>query len=134
MLPRLRKKRTRPPFADASKFSAAVAAVEQHVVEAVLALDRVAAIARVPLEDVVAGAEQADVVALLAVDEVVAVAAEQRVDAVAAEDGVLAGAAVDRDPDQRGEVAGRRERVVAAVGVEDQVLATFRCRSRTGPG
>ena len=46
----------------------------------------VAAVARIPLEDVVAGAQERDVVALLAVDEVVAVAAEQDVDAVAAED------------------------------------------------
>ena len=52
-------------------------AVEQQRVGAVLALDGVAAVARVPLEDVVAGAEQGDVVALVAVDEVVAVAAEQ---------------------------------------------------------
>ena len=73
------------------------AAVEQHRVGAVLALDDVAAVARIPLEDVVAGAEEGDVVALLAVDEVVAVAAEQQVDAVAAEDGVVAGAAVDGD-------------------------------------
>ena len=35
---------------------------------------------------------------------------------------VVAGAAVDRELDQRGQVAGRRERVVAAVGVEDEVL------------
>ena len=58
-------------------------AVEEHRVDAVLAFDRVAAVARIPLEDVVAGAEEGDVVALLAVDEVVAVAAEQAVDAVA---------------------------------------------------
>ena len=83
----------------------AVAAVEQHPVDAVLALDDVAAVARIPLEDVVAGAEESDVVALLAVDEVVAVPAEQQVDAVAAEDRVIAGAAVDRDLDQRGRAA-----------------------------
>ena len=122
MLPTLRRKRTRPPFADASKFSDGGTAVEQHVVEAVLSLDDVAAIARVPLEDVLAGAEQADVVALLAVDEVVTVAAQQNVDAIAAEDGVLTGAAVDGDLDQRGQVARRRERVVAAIGVEHEVL------------
>ena len=52
------------------------AAVEQHRVGAVLALDHVAAVARIPLEHVVAGAEEDDVVALLAVDEVVAVAAD----------------------------------------------------------
>ena len=63
----------------------AATAVEQHRVGAVLALDRVAAVARVPLERVVAGAQEGDVVALLAVDEVVAVTAEQQVDAVAAE-------------------------------------------------
>ena len=59
---------------------------------------RVAAVARIPLERVVAGAQEGDVVALLAVDEVVAVAAEQEVDAVAAEQRVVAGAAVDGDP------------------------------------
>ena len=74
-----------------------VRAVEQHRVGAGLALDHVAAVARIPLEDVVAGAQQGRVVALVAVDEVVAVAAEQEVGAVAAEDRVVAGAAVDGD-------------------------------------
>ena len=106
MLPRLRVKRTRPPLAETSKISSTLRAVEQHRVGAVLALDRVAAVARIPLEDVVAGAEEGDVVALLAVDEVVAVAAEQQVGAVAAEERVVAGAAVDGDLDQRGQVAG----------------------------
>ena len=54
-----------------------VRAEEQHRVGAVLALDRVAAVARIPLEDVVAGADQRQVVAAVADDEVVAVAAEQ---------------------------------------------------------
>ena len=84
-------------------------AVEEHRVGAGLAFDRVAAVARVPLEHVVAGAQEGRVVALVAVDEVVAVAAEQHVVAVAAEDGVVAGAAVDGDLDQRGQVAGGRE-------------------------
>ena len=75
------------------------AAVEQQRVDAVLTLDHVAAVARIPLEHVVAGAEERDVVALLAVDEVVAVAAEEEVGAVAAEKGVVAGAAVDRHAD-----------------------------------
>ncbi len=109
MLPRLRVNRTRPPLAEASKISLPARAVEEHRVGAVLALDDVAAVARIPLEDVVAGAQEGDVVALLAVDEVVAVAAEQQVDAVAAEDRVVAGAAVDGDLDQGGQVAGGRE-------------------------
>ena len=113
---------------------AAGAAVEQHRVGAGLALDGVAAVARIPLEVSSPAPEEGDVVALLAVDEVVAVAAEQQVGAVAAEQRVAAGAAVDRDPDERGQVAGRREAVVAAVGVEDEVLGACRCRSRTAPG
>ncbi len=51
-------------------------AVEHHRVRAVLALDRVAAVARVPDERVVAGAEERDVVAAVAVDRVVAGAAD----------------------------------------------------------
>ena len=54
-----------------------VGAVEQHRVDAVAALDDVVAVARVPLEDVVAGADLGDVVAAVAVDEIVAVAADQ---------------------------------------------------------
>ena len=72
-----------------------VRAVELHLVGAGLALDGVAAVARVPLERVVAGAEQGHVVAAAAVDEVVAVAADQRVVALAADDRVVARAAVD---------------------------------------
>src|SRR5262249_7544266 len=77
-----------------------VGAVEVHYVGAVLAGDGVVAVARVPLEDVIAGAHLGCVVALVAVDEVVAVAAEQGVGAVAAQQGVVAGAAVDGDLDQ----------------------------------
>ena len=87
-----------------------VRAVEQHRVDAVPAIDRVVAVARVPLEQVVAGAHQRNVVALVAVDEVVAVAADQRVGAVAAEDGVVAGAAVDGELDDVGR-RGRRDDV-----------------------
>ena len=106
-----------------SKISAPALPLKSMRVVAGLAFDDVAAVAGVPLEDVVAGAEEGGVVALLAVDEVVAVAAEQQVDAVAAEQRVVARAAVDGDLDQRGEVAGGGERVVAAVGVEHEVLA-----------
>ena len=98
------------------------AAVEQHGVGAVLALDDVAAVTGIPLEGVVAGSQERPVVALLAVDEIVAVTAQQGVVAVAAEDGVVARAAVDRDADQRGEVTGRREAVIAAAHVELELL------------
>ena len=106
MLPTLRVKRTRPPLAEMSKISSRSQPLNSIVSVPCLAFDGVAAVARVPLEDVVAGAEERRVVALLAVDEVVAVAAEQQVGAVAAEDRVVAGAAVDRELDQRGQVAG----------------------------
>ncbi len=58
MLPRLRVKRARPPFADDVEDLVPAAAVEQHRVGAVLTLDDVAAVARIPLEDVVAGAQE----------------------------------------------------------------------------
>ena len=61
-----------------------VGAVEVQRVAAALALDGVAAVARIPLEGVVAGAQLGGVGADVAVDEVVAGAAEQRVGAVAA--------------------------------------------------
>ena len=93
----LRVNRTRAAVGRHVEVLVDVGAVEQHRVDAVLALDDVAAVARIPLERVVAGAEQGDVVALVAVDEVVAVAADQHVVAVAAEDRVVARAAVDRD-------------------------------------
>ena len=97
-----------------------VRAEEQHRVDAVLAFDRVVAVARVPLEHVVAGAEQGDVVAVVAEDEVIAVAAEQHVRALAAEDRVVAGAAVDRQlHDARGQ-RGRGDRVIAAAAVDDE--------------
>src|SRR4029079_9863696 len=67
---------------------------------------------------VVADAEKGDVVALVAVDEVVAVAAEQLVVAIASEDRVVARATVEGERDQRGEIARRADRIVAAVGVE----------------
>ena len=87
-------------------------AIEQHGVGAVLTLDGVRAVTRIPLKHVIAGTEEGHVVALLAVNEVVAVAAKEKVGAVAAENGVVASAAVDRDLNQRGEVAGGREAVV----------------------
>ena len=90
-------------------------AVEEHRVGAVLALDRVAAVARVPDERVVAGAEQGHVVAAVAVDRVVAGAAEQRLRSGASEQAVVSVAAVDRRRDRV------RERPVALVDAHEVV-------------
>ena len=109
MLPMLRVKRTRPPLAEASKISAPALPLKSIVSVPSWPSTMSLPSPGIPLEDVVAGAEEGDVVALLAVDEVVAVAAEQQVGAVAAEDRVVAGAAVDGDLDQRGQVAGGGE-------------------------
>ena len=75
-------------------FSAMLAPLKSQTVDAVLALDRVVAVARVPLEHVVAGAEEGGVVAPVAVDEIVAVAAEQSIGAGAAEQDVVACTAI----------------------------------------
>ena len=80
-------------------------AVEQHRVEAGLALDGVVVVTRVPDEGVVAGAHQRRVVAVAAVDKVAALAAEEQVGAEAA---------VHRQLDAVGLEAGRIDDVVAA--------------------
>ena len=107
-----RKNRTRPPLADDVDALGDGGAVEQHRVEAGLALERVVVVARVPDEGVVAVAHERVVVAVAAVDQVVALAAEERVDTEAAVhreldavglqrrgvDGVVAARAVERQP------------------------------------
>ena len=95
-------------------------AVEAHRVDAGLAFEGVAAVARIPDERVVARAHQRHVVAAVAVDGVVAVAAEQRLDAPATGEGVVAGAAVERQADRVGRERGGRDRVVAAEAVDDE--------------
>ena len=110
-----------------------VRAEEQHRVGAVLAFDRVVAVARIPLEHVVAGAQQRHVVAVVAEHEVVAVAAEQRVRALAAEDRVVAGAAVDGQLDDAGRQRRGRDRVVAAEPVDDERVVRAFARRRRSP-
>ena len=88
-----------------------VGAVEQHRVEAVLALDRVVVVARVPHEGVVARAHERGVVAVAAVDEIVALAADEQ---------VLAEAAVHRQLDPVRFQAARVDDVVAALRVDRQ--------------
>src|SRR5262249_54136 len=98
------------------------ATVEHHGVGAGLAFNSVAAVTRIPLEGIVASAEEGYIIALVAIDEVVAVATQQRIVAVATQQRVVAGTAVDGDLDQRREIAGGRKAVVAAVGVKDEIL------------
>ena len=123
MLPWVRKKRSRLPLADRSTCSAAVGAVEQHRVGAVLALDGVAAVARIPDERVVAGAEEREVVAAVAVDRVVAGAAARRLDALGAGDRVVSGAAVERQGDRLRCEMCRVEDVVAVEPVDGELIA-----------
>src|SRR5262249_12078066 len=99
-----------------------VGAVELQRVEAVAAVDRVGAVAGIPRERVVAGAEPGRVAAAAADDEIIAIAADQRVVAVAAGDPVVAGAAVEGEVDQVGETILRRDDVIAATGVEHEIL------------
>ena len=99
-----------------------VGAVEHQRIGAGLALDHVAAVARIPDECVVAVAEQGDVVAAAAVDDVVAVAADQRIVALAAGDGVVAGAAIDGQAHDSGGKAGGIDGVVAGASVDDELI------------
>ena len=97
----LRVRRTREPLAETSMFSPMLEPLKLRAFAAALAFDGVAAVARIPLEAVVAGAEQCGVRTDVAVDEVVAAAAEQQIGAVAAAQRVVAGAAVERQVGQR---------------------------------
>ena len=115
-----RKNSARPPLADDVDVLGDVRAEEQHLVGAVLAFDGVVAVARVPLEDVVAGAEEGDVVAVVAEHEVVAVAGQERVGALAAEQRVVARAGIDRELDDAGRQGGGGDLVVAIQRVDDQ--------------
>ena len=106
-----------------------VGAVEQQRIGAVLAFDDVAAIARIPLERIVSGAEEGSVAALIAVDEIISVAADQEVIAGAAEDRVIAAAAIDRELDLPCGERCRIDGVVAAKPVDDEASRwRLRCR------
>ena len=135
MLPRLRKNRTRPPFALSVEDLGAVAAVEQHRVVAVLAFDHVAAVAGIPLERVVAGAQERRRRCPAGRRR----SRCRRHRSTGRRRCCRAGCRCRRPPStvmatQRGQVAGGGERVVAAVGVEHQLLGACPCRRRTAPG
>ena len=83
---------------------------------------RVVAVARIPLEHVVAGPEQRGVVAVVAEDEIVAVAAEKSVGALAAEDGVVSRTAVDGELHDAGRQRGGGDAVVSSQRVDDQAI------------
>ena len=112
---------------------AGIRAEEQQHVGAVLTLDGVVAVARIPLEHVVAGAHQREIVAVVAEDEVVAVAADQRVGALAAEDRVVAGAAVERQLDHPGRQRRGRDAVIAAEPVDDEAVVRAFARRDVDP-
>ena len=111
MLPTSRVSVARPPLAEMSMFSLTLAPLNSSVSLPRLALDRVAAVARIPDEGVVAGAEQGRVVAAPADDDVVAGAAG---------DGVVAVAAVDREVDLAGLERRGIDGVVAGAAVDDE--------------
>ena len=90
MLPTLRVRTARGPLASRDMLSSTFAPLNTSVSRPAAALDDVAAVARVPDEAVVLGAEVGLVGAAVAVDAVVAGGAEQRLVAVAAEDDVVA--------------------------------------------
>ena len=99
-----------------------VGAVEVEPVQAVLALDGVVAVARIPLEDVVAGAEESDVVARAAVDDIVTAATVKRVGAGQSEQDVSA------------VVAGQNVALVASKQVLDAAQRVARGAAATEAG
>ena len=115
-----RVKSTRPPFATMSMFSAIFAPKKSIVSKPSSPSIDVVAIARIPLEHVVAGAHLRQVVAVVAEQEVVALTADQLVIALAAEDRVVAGAAVEGELDHPGRQCRGRDPVVAAEPLDDE--------------
>ena len=92
-------------------------AVEQHRVGAVLAIDGVVVVARVPDEHVVAGAHESDIIAVAAVDQVVAAAAD---------DQIVAEAAIHRQRDLAGRQRAGVDDVVAALAVDGELVVRVR--------
>ena len=105
--------------------SATLAPLKQHRVGAGLALDGVAAVARIPDERVVAGAQERQVVAPVPVDRVVAVPPSSCLRSGAAGEPVVSVPAVERRRDAVGEGAVGlvdAHEVVAGAGVDDDPL------------
>src|SRR3954467_4422698 len=103
-----------------------IGAVERERVGSGAAVDSVAAIARVPQERIVAGAEEGNVVAAAADHDVVAIAADEYVVAGASGDAVVPGAAIDGQLHHACGERGRGDRVVAVHALDDEcVVGTF---------
>src|SRR4029077_2095960 len=99
-----------------------VCTIELKCVEAVLAVNDIAAVAGVPDKRVVSGPEYRRIAATAAGDDVIAGAAQERVVAIATGDGVISGAAIDRKMDKIGEAIAGGEDVVAVIHVEHEVF------------
>ena len=122
MLAWVRKKREPVPVRRQLDLLGDVGAVEAHRVGAGLAFDRVAAVARIPDERVVACAHEGPVGSSVAVDRVVPVAAEQQVGALAAGERVVTRAAVERQRDCLGCEHRRRQRVVPTEPADSELV------------
>src|SRR6185503_6904736 len=92
------------------------------MVLAILTFDHIVAIAGIPLEDIVTSAERCGIVSLLPIDEVVAVPAHQQVGTVASEESIVTSSSIDGNLNQRGQVARCRERIVPAIGIQDELF------------
>src|SRR6185503_5376612 len=101
---------------------ACVGAVELQRVGAGVALDDVAAVARVPSEHVVTGTQVGGIAADVAVDEVVAAAAQQNVVAIAAAQRVVTRAAVQCELGQGADAVQSGEGVVSRTPLDQQVF------------
>ena len=122
MLPTSRVNRTRPPLAEMSKFSPTSAPLNSSVSMPSWPSTDVAAVARIPLEHVVAGAEQGRVVACWPSMKSLPSPPSSRSAPLLPRMVSLPAPPSTVSADEGGQVAGGAEDVVAAVHVEDEVL------------
>src|SRR5262245_6979772 len=100
-----------------------IGAVEQERVKAVAAVNYIAAVARIPDEFVIAGAELRCVIAAPAIDDVVAVTADEQIVAIATRNSIVSRPAIERELDEPGEPVRRSNTIVAAIGIEVEVFS-----------
>src|SRR5215472_15079718 len=93
-------------------------------IEAAPAIDDIAAVAWIPDEDIIAGAEKRKVGALSARDDIITGAADQQVGALAADNGIVAGAAIDRELSQPSWERRSIDRIVPADAIDHDVIDT----------